>query len=471
MTTHKSEHPKARKVSTSNLFDSVSRRMNKKGGRPVAQIRLLSRRSCAANSPRTSNWWLPTVLAAGMALGTVSWPSPGAAQTPPQGLIALYQYPGCDNNGLSFGGPPCPSGALYENAAKNPAIAGLMIRVDWRDMYRPAWSGLIDWSITDAVFAQAAKYGKFVVLSFVPGFATPQWALDQIPVTGQDQFCIQYGSVPFVAKAGQLSTLPMPWDTTYQTLWSNFLQQVSLRYASNPQFKMIAAAGPTSISEEMSLPGAGTPGECAAQIDAERTRWKTKHFYTPEMYVASWNSVFSTYASFFSGQFASLALYPGLPIASKLVLHPITDTPSMVIGAGAATPSLMFAVEANGLTPESPGSLPYDLVKSSVGKLSKVGKLATGFEFATSALLNPEKQGDAADPTNALCLSLQTGLNAGVDYLEIYEEDAKTLDPSVQALLQTAANHLLSPPGTSRTPLPCHIPRILPCGPTPNTCQ
>jgi hypothetical protein len=210
MTTHKSEHSKARRVWTSNLFDSVSLRMNKKGERPMTHIRFLSRRSCAANSPRTSNRWLATALAAGTALGTISWPSPGAAQTPPQGLIALYQYPGCDNNGLSFGGPPCPSGALYENAAKNPAIAGLMIRVDWRDMYRPAWSGLIDWSITDAVFAQAAKYGKFVVLSFVPGFATPQWALDQIPATGQAQFCIQYGSVPFVAKAGQSSTLPIP---------------------------------------------------------------------------------------------------------------------------------------------------------------------------------------------------------------------------------------------------------------------
>src|SRR5258708_12256868 len=165
MTTHKSEHPKARKVSTSNLFDSVSRRMNKKGGRPVAQIRLLRRRSCAANSPRTSNWWLPTVLAAGMALGTVSWPSPGAAQTPPQGLIALYQYPGCDNNGLSFGGPPCPSGALYENAAKNPAIAGLMIRVDWRDMYRPALSGPIDWSLHYAMFSPALNSDTFLSLS------------------------------------------------------------------------------------------------------------------------------------------------------------------------------------------------------------------------------------------------------------------------------------------------------------------
>ncbi len=291
-------------------------------------------------------------------------------------------------------------------------------------------------------------------VSFVPGFATPQWALDEI--TLQANFCIEYGFVPFVAKAGDSSALPMPWDTTYQALWSNFLQQVSLRYASNPQFNMIAAAGPTSISEEMSLPGAGVPDNCTA---ANQTTWEAQMpKYSPEKYVASWNSVFSTYASFFPGQFVSLAVYPGLVypgLASKYAPYPKTDTPRLVIGAGTATPSLMLAVEANGLTPASPGSLTYDLVKSSIGKTSTVGKLATGFEFATSALLNPAKQGDAEDPTNSLCLSLQTGLNAGVDYLEIYEEDAVNPDPSVQALLQTAANQLLSPPGTSRSPLPC----------------
>jgi hypothetical protein len=469
MTAHKSEDPKARKVLTSNLSDSVSQRMNRKG-RPMAHIRFLGRRSCAANSPRTSNWWLATALAAGTALGTISWPSPGAAQTPPppKGLIALYQYPGCAPSPefKDFKERPCPSGALSENAAENPAIAGLMIRVDWLDMYRPQWSSLIDWSITDAVFAQALKYGKFVVLSFVPGFATPQWALSQIML--KDEFCIQYGSVPFVAKAGQSSTLPMPWDTTYQNLWSNFLQQVSLRYASNPQFRMIAAAGPTSISEEMSLPGAGAPGECKkAQIDTENLTTWPNHSYTADMYIKSWDQVFGKYASFFSGQVVSLALYQGLPVgASKTVPFPKTDTPPMVIGKGTANLPLTFAVEANGLTPDSPGKPIYDLVVK-----SHVSKLVTGFEFATSALLKPEQQGDAADPTNALCLSLQTGLSAGVDYLEIYEEDANTLDPSVQALLQTAANQLLSPPGTSRTPLPCHIPRILPCGPTPNTCQ
>ena len=471
MTTHKSEHLKARKVWTSNLFDSVSLRMNKKGGRP-AQIRFLSRRSCAANSPRTSNWWLATTLAAGTALGTISWPSPGASQTPPppQGLIALYQYPGCaPSPGIHL--PPCPSGALLENAAKNPAIAGLMIRVDWLDMYRPQWSGLIDWSITDAVFAQAAEYGKFVVLSFVPGFGSPNAVLMN-PKVEKDMFCIPYGFVPFGAKAGQLSTLPMPWDATYQALWSNFLQQVSLRYASNPQFKMIAAAGPTSISEEMSLPGAEVPDKCTKpQIDADRTTWE-KHFYTPDIYINSWDQVFGKYASFFPGQFVSLALYPGLPLAhSKSVPYPKTDTPSMVIGKGTANLPLTFAVEANGLTPDSPDSptgSSYDLVVK-----SHLSKLVTGFEFATSALVRPEQQGDAADPTNALCLSLQTGLNAGVDYLEIYEDDAASLDPSVQALLQTAANQLLSPSGTSRTPLPCHIPRIPPppCGPTLNTCQ
>jgi hypothetical protein len=436
----------------------------------MARIRFLSRRSYATHSPRTWKRWLATVLAAGMALGAASCPGARAANTsgpgpiefpkPPRGLIALLQYPGCSPSVASVSVADCPTGALLDQAASNPAIAGLMIRVDWADMYVPSWSGMIDWSITDAVFAQAAKYNKFVVLSFVPGFGSPTSVLTN-PMVETDSFCIQYGLVPFVAKAGDLSTLPMPWDPTYQSLWFNFLQQVSLRYASNPLygpiFKMITAAGPTSISEEMSLPGAGGPGQCTAQIATDLAKWK-KHKYTPTKYYDAWGSVFTELELLFRGVFVSLAVYPGLPIGATSNDDPsqATATPKNVATTGTTLHPLNFAVEANGLTPNSPGHPNYDLVTS------YVGKLVTGFEFATSALNSPEKQGDATNPVRALCLSLQTGLDAQVDYLEIYQADAASSNPVVQTLLQTAADQLLSPPGTLRTPLPCNSYPVVP---------
>jgi len=378
----------------------------------MVHFRFFSRRCCVANNYRTSKRWLATALAAGMTLGAASLSSSKAANTggpgpiqfptPPRGLIALLQYPGCSPSVASVSVADCPTGALRDQAASNPAIAGLMIRVDWADMYVPSWnvpspSGMIDWSITDAVFAQAAKYGKFVVLSFVPGFGSPKSVLMN-PMIETDSFCIQYGFVPFGAKAGHFSTLPMPWDPTYQSLWFSFLQQVSLRYASNPLygpiFKMITAAGPTSISEEMSLPGAGGRGQCtAAQIGKELAKWE-KHKYTPTKYYDAWGSVFTEFELLFRGVFVSLAVYPGLPIGATSMSDPsqVTATPKNVVTTGTTLHPLNFAVEANGLTPSSPGHPNYDLVTS------YVGHLVTGFEFATSALNDPEKQGDATNP-------------------------------------------------------------------------
>ena len=48
---------------------------------------------------------------------------------------------------------------------------------------------------------------------------------------------------------------PVPWNDTYLAQWSHFLAAVAQRYGANPEFRMIGVGGPTSISDEMSLPG------------------------------------------------------------------------------------------------------------------------------------------------------------------------------------------------------------------------
>jgi len=46
----------------------------------------------------------------------------------------------------------------------------------------------------------------------------------------------------------------MPWNKVYLHRWSVFLEQVSDRYGKSPSFALVAAGGPTSVSEEMTLP-------------------------------------------------------------------------------------------------------------------------------------------------------------------------------------------------------------------------
>ena len=64
-----------------------------------------------------------------------------------------------------------------------------------------------------------------------------------------DLFEIQYGP-----GKGTSAKLPMPWDRVYLGRWFAFMKLLSARYGGLPAFRMIAAAGPTSVSVEMTLP-------------------------------------------------------------------------------------------------------------------------------------------------------------------------------------------------------------------------
>jgi hypothetical protein len=359
---------------------------------------------------------------------------PSQPSARPQGVIALNQYGQCAT--------PGECGLLRPKAAVNPAVAGLMIRLNWKDVQ--SGPGAFNWEMTDNVFRQAGA-SKFVVLSFVPGIETPQWALDRVPAGSKQNFCIPYG-----VNSGTQNTLPEPWDETYLNLWYGFLKAVSQRYASNPRFLMIAAAGPTSVSEEMSLPGAqGSSQVCPTQPALQA--WMHAG-YAPAKYEGAWGEVFRRYAALFPNQYVSLALYRGLPIGVNNGAPVVDDaeaqeTPQRIVAAGMRELPGKFVVEANGLVANSPTNHTYQLVKASSGKT------VTGFEFATAATVHPDVEGAANNPVRALCLAMSAGVAAGVDFIEIYQEDASSDDPAVQNVLQAAAKELLVPSGPTIPPL------------------
>jgi hypothetical protein len=95
-------------------------------------------------------------------------------------------------------------------------------------------------------FANAEQNGKWVALILIPGFGTPGWAMQGV----------QSGmfTIPDGPGSGMLLPLPVPWDQTYLSRWFTFLKVIADRYAGRASFRKIAAAGPTSVSAEMSLP-------------------------------------------------------------------------------------------------------------------------------------------------------------------------------------------------------------------------
>jgi hypothetical protein len=94
--------------------------------------------------------------------------------------------------------------------------------------------------------AQAA--GMFVILSVIPGFETPPWVFRQ-PGVQYTESSFSYHSVISPPRL-----LPLPWNTTYLNLWYGFLRHMASEFRDYRNFVMVAAGGPTSVSDEMSLP-------------------------------------------------------------------------------------------------------------------------------------------------------------------------------------------------------------------------
>jgi hypothetical protein len=169
-------------------------------------------------------------------------------------------------------------------ALNNPFISGVALQIHWGDI-EPV-QGTPNWSKLDELFSAADSSKKWVHLLIFPGFFAPAWALEGVKT---EQFAIQYGP-----GAGTVLRLPMPWDDVYLNRWFAFLKQLSDRYGKSPAPRLIGAAGPTSVSVEMSLP-------------QNPKKWQD-NFYTPRKYIEAYQRVFRVYAADFPRQYISLAL-------------------------------------------------------------------------------------------------------------------------------------------------------------------
>jgi hypothetical protein len=364
-------------------------------------------------------------LALGLVLGALSWQGRAAraqgtpAQLPlqPFGLIAVSDY--------NYG-PQLTSGVYT-----NPSVSGVGLRVNWSDL-EPSPNTFAWATITDPVFAQAQANNKFVVLIVVPGFETPAWALQNPATQVQDvatsTFARQYGP-----KVGQVGALPVPWDETYLSRWYALLQAVADRYGSNPAFLMVAADGPTSVSEEMSLPRSASD-PAVPNGGSDLSQWEALG-YTPNKYLNAWQEVIQEYAQIFPGQYVSLSLADGLPIGSTSTddTSELLATPKAVV-ADALPLDPKPVLQENALTNAgtATSSAAYKLVQSNSGSM------VTGFEIGDL--------GRVGTPSaTALQSALQNGLDASVDFLEVYAFDAASADPAIQGVLQQTASQLPMP--------------------------
>jgi hypothetical protein len=306
---------------------------------------------------------------------------------------------------------------------KNPFIQGVALQIHWSDI-EPI-QGKLDWTKLDALFAAAESSKKWVQLFIFPGFFTPEWALEGVKT---DSFEVPYG--PY---KGQVRKLPMPWDRVYLGRWFAFLKELSDRYGKSPTFRMVAADGPTSVSDEYTLPNGPT----------DRSKWQDDS-YTPSKYLGAWEEVFRVYAADFPNQYVSLSVGGGLPINDRGEHDPHEHlrTKQAIVERAIGVLGRRFALQLNDVH-AGPTQLRSDSDAEDQFVIGYIGRIVTGFQMKTTAEHNRGGMGAAGDPPAALRKSINLAMETNtagqhVDFLQIYEPDVRA--DEMQPVLQYAAS-------------------------------
>jgi hypothetical protein len=326
-------------------------------------------------------------------------------------------------SGLAVVLPPGRYQSLNLQALDNAFMSGVAVQINWRDI-EPV-QGKPDWSKLDELFAWAASVNKWVQLAIAPGFFSPAWALEGAKT---DLFPIPYGP-----SHGTVTSLPMPWDRVYLDRWFAFVKQLGEKYGRSPAFRMIAAAGPTSVSEEMTLPI--SPAAIQKWLDDS---------YTPGKYLAAWEEAFHVYADAFPNQCVSLAA-PGLPILEhgrKWTRPDRVRAKQEIIEQARRVFGRRLAIQSNDL---HAGHAQVEALDLSDVIKSYSGRIITGFEMrgGSQGLIPSKVMGAEGNPPLALRRSIDKGMapnSAGlhVNYLQIYAGDILPAD--MQPVLQYAAS-------------------------------
>jgi len=310
-------------------------------------------------------------------------------------------------------------------ALRNPSMSALSIQLNWRDL-EPV-QDKFDWSRLDTLFAAAESANKWVILEIAAGFFSPAWALQGAQT---DTFNIQYGP-----SHGTSAPLPMPWDQVYLQRWFSFVKQVAGRYGQSPAFRMIAAAGPTSVSPEFTLPSSLPPAN---------RKW-FRDGYTPAKYLAAWEDAFQVYADAFPNQCISLA-GPNVPILEQGRTDPVEREKGRqdMIERAVRAFGRRLAIQGNDL---HAGRAAVEAHDNTDFINSYSGRIITGFMMrgGTLGAVPSQVMGAAGDPPLALRRSIDKGMapnKAGqhVMYLEIHAGDV--LAPEMQPVLEYGASLL-----------------------------
>lgn len=285
--------------------------------------------------------------------------------------------------------------ALNERILQAPYLAGVLVRVPWREV-EPA-EGRYDWTYLHREIDLAKRHGKKIALGVAAGPATPEW----VYAAGAVPYKFTFGN-PHSPRGGRQEQIPLPWDQVYLGKWLRFIAALGREFGDDREIALIHMTGSSKNGFELQLPD-----------DPPRPRtgppsgpW-VERGYTRERFTESWQSIIDAYARAFPRQALDLEMHPILGDSS--VAAQLADYGYQRLGKRFGT----FGGWLSGKTPT------WD------AELHKIMAKQCRLSFCNYQLIaNETKQVQRFGP-GGLLGAIQAGRDQGARYFEVWEADVK----------------------------------------------
>ncbi len=270
-------------------------------------------------------------------------------------------------------------------ALANPYVTGISQRFGWAAI-EPV-SGEYRWTAIDNAIAQARGAGKLAMIRVTAGIFSPAW-VDQRVATLTFSNAFLYNPAAYTSQVA----MPVPWDTTYLSLWKRFITAFGQRYDGNP----------TIYSVQMT--GGGFIGEMTLPTDV--SQWLSAG-YTDAKYIAAWDDIIAAYRTALPNTHTNVDIVE--PFGRVLTTNVVKPVVSFATNVGQSN----AYIQNNALRASMLGTIgPYRLAIRSAASVTNVGY---------------QMIGDA--PTSAsLTQAFEVAIQDQASYVEVYASDV--LDPA-----------------------------------------
>ena len=211
---------------------------------------------------------------------------------------------------------------LYAQLLSDPAVTGITVGEHWDNIETAETDpDGYNWAYLDDAFEVANAFRKRVQLIITPGVDSPPWLFSQLKScdglfdgTHVDQDCgkVTFTGFPQQTQRADTNTFPLPWNTTYQNAWHDFIRQLDERYRYNSAFTAISVTGPVGASNEWILPNdlnttnpqphGDSPNEMwAALIANSFPATDNSYQHSDQVFIDAWQHAIEDAESVFSG--------------------------------------------------------------------------------------------------------------------------------------------------------------------------